>query len=100
MADGKRTLEETIRRHKTISRMDSSQKAEHGLSIVEDIENSREFVHELKEEIMRMQERVNKMEKLLAQLRCVVSVETWEMISSHGASLGKGKEGEGDLSPS
>ncbi|KAG4221196.1 hypothetical protein PC116_g30327, partial [Phytophthora cactorum] len=94
MADGKRTLEETIRRHKTISRMDPSQKAEHGLSIVEDIKDSREFVHELKEEIMRIQERVNKMEKLLAQLRCVVNVETWEIISSHKAPLKEEKEGE------
>ncbi|KAI2782721.1 hypothetical protein F4815DRAFT_504882 [Daldinia loculata] len=75
MADPRPTLQEIIARHKTIPRMDPSEKEENGLSLVEELENSRELLRRLEEEGKRVQERISSLERLIAQLRCTLSLE-------------------------
>ncbi|KAI1652803.1 hypothetical protein F4813DRAFT_394351 [Daldinia decipiens] len=55
MADSRPILQEIIARHKTIPRMDPSQKEYHGLSLAEELEHSRGLLRKLEEEGERLE---------------------------------------------
>lgn len=72
--------------------MDPSEKEENGLSLVEELENSRELLRRLEEEGKRVQERISSLERLIAQLRCTLSLVSLERITYYEASLREKKE--------